>query len=148
MLGIVPSHLQSFGCSHGLRTPIEFFFENHKLWVLGRQIGQEFLGNFGYWVQLQHPSWHCESFVHSFEYFFFFYKIFGFQAWTLGLTLWNLSCLEFKFNDTRLSYWHKNKIGRIENFFSIFTYHPLEAAQHQKNKSGWIWQKSAFLINT
>ena len=35
----------------------------------------------------------------------------------LGLTLWNLSCLEFKFDDTRLSYWHKNKIGRIEIFF-------------------------------
>ena len=32
----------------------------------------------------------------------------------LGLTLWNLSCLEFKFDDTKLSYWHKNKIGRIE----------------------------------
>ena len=32
----------------------------------------------------------------------------------LDLTLWNLSCLEFKFDDTRLSYWHKNKIGRIE----------------------------------
>ena len=32
----------------------------------------------------------------------------------LGLTLWNLSCFEFKFDDTRLSYKHKNKIGRIE----------------------------------
>ena len=38
----------------------------------------------------------------------------------LGLTLWNLSCLEFKFDDTRLSYWHKNKIGRIEIFFCCF----------------------------
>ena len=34
---------------------------------------------------------------------------------TLGLTLWNLSSLEFKFDDTRYSYWHKNKISRIEN---------------------------------
>ena len=33
---------------------------------------------------------------------------------TLGWASWNLSCLEFKFDDTRLSYWHKNKIGRIE----------------------------------
>ena len=39
---------------------------------------------------------------------------------TLGLTLWNLSCLEFKFDDTRLSYWHKNKIERIEIFFCCF----------------------------
>ena len=36
---------------------------------------------------------------------------------TVGLTIWNLSCLEFKFDDTRLSYWHKNKIGRIKIFF-------------------------------
>ena len=35
----------------------------------------------------------------------------------LGWAPWNLSCLEFKFDDTRLSYWHKNKIGRIEFFF-------------------------------
>ena len=34
---------------------------------------------------------HCKCFLFS--------KIF-----TLGLTLWNLSCLEFKFDDTRLSY--------------------------------------------
>ena len=40
--------------------------------------------------------------------------------YTLGLTLWNLSCLEFKFYDTRLSYWHKNKIGRIEISFCCF----------------------------
>ena len=39
------------------------------------------------------------------------------QRCRLGLTLWNLSCLEFKFDDTRISYWHKNKIGRIEIFF-------------------------------
>ena len=39
---------------------------------------------------------------------------------TLGMTLWNLSCLEFKFDDTRLSYWHKNKIGRIEIFCCCF----------------------------
>ena len=38
----------------------------------------------------------------------------------LGLTLWNLCCLEFKFDDTRLSYWHKNNIGRIEIFFCCF----------------------------
>ena len=28
--------------------------------------------------------------------------------------------MEFKFDDTRLSYWHKNKIGRIEIFFGCF----------------------------
>ena len=28
--------------------------------------------------------------------------------------------MEFKFDDTRLSYWHKNKIGRIEIFFCCF----------------------------
>ena len=39
---------------------------------------------------------------------------------TLGWAPWNLSCLEFKFDDTRLSYWHKNKIGRIEIFFCCF----------------------------
>ena len=39
---------------------------------------------------------------------------------TVGLTLWNLSCLEFKFDDTRLSYWHKNKIVRIEIFLCCF----------------------------
>ena len=39
---------------------------------------------------------------------------------SLGLTLWNLSCLEFKSDDTRLSYRHNNKIGRIENFFCCF----------------------------
>ena len=33
---------------------------------------------------------------------------------------WNLSCLEFKFDDTRLSYWHKNKIGRIEKKICCF----------------------------
>ena len=42
------------------------------------------------------------------------------SLYNLGLTLWNLSCLEFKFDDTRLSYWHKNKIGRIEIFFCCF----------------------------
>ena len=42
------------------------------------------------------------------------------MALSLGLTLWNLSCLEFKFDDTRLSYWHKNKIGRIEKKFCCF----------------------------
>ena len=38
---------------------------------------------------------------------------------TLGWAPRNLSCLEFKFDDTRLSYWHKNKIGRIEFFFLL-----------------------------
>ena len=36
------------------------------------------------------------------------------QRCRLGWAPWNPSCLEFKFDDTRLSYWHKNKIGRIE----------------------------------
>ena len=57
--------------------------------------------------------------------FFFFCYIFAYLlasslVYTVGLTLWNISCLEFKFDDTRLSYWHKNKIGRIENFFCCF----------------------------
>ena len=30
---------------------------------------------------------------------------------------WNLSSFEFKFDDTRLSTYHKNKIGHIENVF-------------------------------
>ena len=38
----------------------------------------------------------------------------------LGWAPWNLSCLEFKFDDTRLSYWLQNKIGRIEIFFCCF----------------------------
>ena len=38
---------------------------------------------------------------------------------SIGLTLWNRSCLEFKFDDTRLSYWHKNKICRIEIFLLL-----------------------------
>ena len=29
-------------------------------------------------------------------------------------------CLECKFDNTRLSYWHKNQIGRIEIFFCCF----------------------------
>ena len=37
-----------------------------------------------------------------------------FLAYASGWAPWNLSCLEFKFDDNRLSYWHKNKIGRIE----------------------------------
>ena len=31
------------------------------------------------------------------------------SACTLGLTQWNLSCFEFKFDDTRLSSWYKKK---------------------------------------
>ena len=38
-------------------------------------------------------------------------------VYILGLTLWNLSSFEFKFDDTRLSSKYKNKIGPIENFF-------------------------------
>ena len=40
-----------------------------------------------------------------------------FLAYASGWAPWNLSCLEFKFDDNRLSYWHKNKIGRIHFFF-------------------------------
>ena len=36
--------------------------------------------------------------------------------WILGWAPWNLSCFEFKFDDTRLSSWYKNKIGWIEIF--------------------------------
>ena len=35
---------------------------------------------------------------------------------TIGWAQWNLSCFEFKFDDTRLSSWYKNKIGPIEFF--------------------------------
>ena len=48
-------------------------------------------------------------------------KVYSPTVSTIGLTLWNLSCLEFKFDDTRLSYWHKNKIGRIDFFCCILT---------------------------
>ena len=34
----------------------------------------------------------------------------------LGLTPWNRSCFEFKFDDTRLSSYYKNKIGNNWNF--------------------------------
>ena len=33
---------------------------------------------------------------------------------TIGWAQWNLSCFEFKFDDTRLSSWYKNKIGPIK----------------------------------
>ena len=58
------------------------FFENLKLLGLGRQIGPKILGAFGVFsVKLQHPSWHCESLVHGFEYLIVFStKNFGFQA--------------------------------------------------------------------
>ena len=36
--------------------------------------------------------------------------------YNLGRAPWNLSCFEFKFDDTRLSSWYKNKIGPIEIF--------------------------------
>ena len=39
---------------------------------------------------------------------------------TLGLTQWNLNSFEFKFDDTRLSSWYKNKIGLIETLFCCF----------------------------
>ena len=35
---------------------------------------------------------------------------------SLGLTPWNLSCFEFKFDDARLSSQYENKIGPIEIF--------------------------------
>ena len=38
---------------------------------------------------------------------------------TLGWAPWNLNYLEFKFDHTRLSYWHKNKIGGIEIFLLL-----------------------------
>ena len=37
-------------------------------------------------------------------------------VYILGWTPWNLSCLVFIFDNTRLSYWHRNKIGRIDFF--------------------------------
>ena len=37
----------------------------------------------------------------------------------LGWAPWNQSCLKFLFDDTRPSYWHKNKIGRIDFFLLL-----------------------------
>ena len=37
----------------------------------------------------------------------------------LGLILWNLSCLEFNFDNIRFFYWHKNKIGRNDFFLLL-----------------------------
>ena len=36
------------------------------------------------------------------------------ELWKLGLTQWNLSRFEFKFDDTRISSQNKNKIGPIK----------------------------------
>ena len=41
------------------------------------------------------------------------------KVWLLGWAPWNLSCLQFKFDETRLSYWHKNNIGRNEIFLLL-----------------------------
>ena len=46
-------------------------------------------------------------------------KHFGGDMLNLGWAPRNLSCLEFKFDDTRLSYSHKNKIGRIGFFLLL-----------------------------
>ena len=40
---------------------------------------------------------------------------------TLGWSQWNLSRFEFKFDETRLSSWYKNKIGRIIFFCCTLT---------------------------
>ena len=37
-------------------------------------------------------------------------------AWKLGWALWNRNSFEFKFDDTRLSSYYKNKIGPIKFF--------------------------------
>ena len=37
----------------------------------------------------------------------------------IGWAPWNLSWLELKFDDTRLSYWHKNKVSRIEIYLLL-----------------------------
>ena len=39
------------------------------------------------------------------------------MPYTLGLTRWNLNSFEFKFDDTRLSSYFKDKIGPIDFFF-------------------------------
>ena len=62
----------------------------------------------------------CKPHVISGARFFCWIELLAIQkifVCTVGWAPWNLSCLEFKFDDTRLSYWHKNKIGRIEIFF-------------------------------
>ena len=45
------------------------------------------------------------------------------SACTLGLTQWNLSCFEFKFDDTRLSSWYKNKIQNYFGFIVLIQIH-------------------------
>ena len=42
------------------------------------------------------------------------YYVEGSYMSTLGLTYWNLRRFEFKFDDTRLSSWYKNKISMIK----------------------------------
>ena len=47
------------------------------------------------------------------------YTLYKYLPCTVCPKLWSLSCLEFKFDDIRLSYWFENKIGRIEIFFLL-----------------------------
>ena len=56
---------------------------------------------------------------------------------TLGLAKWFFFVFQFKMLDTRLSYWHKNKIGRIEIFFCCF----LVWCQ-----AFWIWKQKKFIL--
>ena len=64
-------------------------------------------------------------------------------VYIVGWAPWNLSCLEFKFDDTRLSYWHKNKIGRIEIFLLLpdfANFLPCWLAQFYVNRKVWYHQ--------
>ena len=57
-------------------------------------------------------------------------------VFTLGWATWNLS-LAFKFDDTRLSYWHnwhKNKIGRIDFFLLLPDFSALLAVSAKLSK--------------
>ena len=81
----------------------------------------------------------------------YFDPIRDFPAFNYSGCLMN-GCWRTKFNKFIL--WNNKKI--TINFWNnnqqstricIFTYHPVEGAQHQKNKNWWIWHKSAFLIN-
>ena len=57
---------------------------------------------------------------------------------------WNLSCLEFKFDDTRLSYWHKNKIGRTGFFLLLLDFaNSLPCWLSQQNWAGQQGRKLA-----
>ena len=59
--------------------------------------------------------------------------------------------MEFKFDDTRLSYWHKNQIGRIEFFCFVFpdfaNFLPCWLAQFCWYHQTWIPNNLGFIVS-